>query len=65
MAGEDILKGIEDVDSEIVAVVEVDGRVQFGTDTVAGLGAEIAVFAVAHTVVVAVHYGFANVVDEG
>jgi len=34
IAGEDILKGTEDVDSEIVAVAEADGRSRFEADTV-------------------------------
>jgi len=72
--GEDILQGIEHVDSEIVAVVEVDDHVRFGADTVTAVGVvsvdevgvEIAVFgAAADTVEVAVHYEVANVVGEG
>ena len=68
------MQGIEHVDSEIVAVVEVDDHVRFGADTVTAVGVvsvdevgvEIAVFgAAADTVEVAVHYEVANVVGEG
>jgi len=64
MVGEDILQGIEDVDSEIVAVVDTVNAV--GVVSVDEVGVEIAVFdAAADTVEVAVDYEVANVVGEG
>lgn len=77
MVGEDILQGIQNVDSEIVTAVEVAEWVRVGADIVAGVGAEDASVvgvgaetvsvdeAEADTVVVGVHYEIANVVGEG
>ncbi|CAJ1809998.1 unnamed protein product [Sphenostylis stenocarpa] len=63
MVGEDILQGIEHVDSEIVAVVEAADQVRFGADTVAGVEDGTANEVGVEDVMLAVHYEVANVAE--